>query len=179
MATSLTKFFIDAVLKVDMLNTVQGKGIPAKGVGHGFSLGSSFSDGTSANQADAFIFEIDRTLSSTSENLDMYDLAAFDAATDIYGNAVTFAEIVAILIQCESTSTTNLLVGGLSATTAWNSIFNGDDDAKIPVHPGGFLMLVAPDDPAYAVADTSNHLLKMEASGGNVTYNLAILGRSA
>jgi len=46
-------------------------------------------------------------------------------------------------------------------------------------HLGGLFLLAAPDDPAYAVADTSNHLLRVNASGGNITYDIAILGRNA
>jgi hypothetical protein len=78
-----------------------------------------------------------------------------------------------------STSAGNLLVGNNNTTAAWNSILNASDTAAITLPPSGILLLASTNDPAWAVADATNHLLRFTASGGAVTYDVYLLGRSA
>jgi len=180
MATSLSEFLINVDLFAKLQKTVQGRTVALDRVGQGYSRGSLFSSGTTANKADRLYFEVDQAITSgNSVTLDLFDLANFDATTDVLGNTVSFAEIVALLIENESGSAGNLIVGGDGTTAAWNSPFGGDDDAAVTLDPGGVLFLFNPTDPAYAVADTSNHLLKLAASGGDTIHNITILGRSA
>lgn len=185
MARSLDGLKLVAQLAGVLQNDIDGVADAA-----GVSLGSKFTpataltSGTAANKADIFWADRDRTVTSgNTEDIDVYDLGSLDvgagAGKDALGQAVTMAEIVAVLIECSAASAGTLLVGGKAASTAWNSLFNGDDDAVLVVKPGGAFLVFAPTDPAYAVADTSNHLLTMAASGGNVTYSITILGRSA
>lgn len=143
----------------------------------------SFTDGTSANNADKLWASKSRSLSgSTSEDIDLYDLGSIDigagAGNDPLGQSVTLAEVVAVVVFNDSSSTGTLTIGGKGTTAAWNSAFNSDDDAACTVKPGGFFAIGSPTDPAYAVADTSNHLLTM-ASSDDLTYDIYVLGRSA
>lgn len=144
----------------------------------------SLSSGTGADAMDRAWGDTDRTLSSSAtENIDVYDLASIDigagAGLSALGQAITFTEIVGLLIQNKSTSSGTLIVGGEGSSATWNSVFNASDTAKLSLPPSGLIFLACFSDPAFAVADSSNHLLKFEASGGAVTYSIFIFGRSA
>jgi hypothetical protein len=149
------------------------------------SLEYSLTDGTTANKADKVWGSDSRALTSgTNEEIDLYDLGSLDvgagAGKDPLGEAWAIAEIVGFMVVSESNSVGNVEVGG--ATAATGNEFNswvGDDSDKVKVRPGGFCMFFAPGDPAYAVADATNHKLKIAAAGGDVTYSIYVLARSA
>ena len=147
-------------------------------------LSLSTADGTTTGKADKIWPSTARSLSgATSENIDVYDFGTIDIGTGAgegpLGNPLTLAEIVAIIVENNSTSTGNLTIGGEGSAAAWNSILNASDTAELgPLPPGGFFIIGAGADPAFAVADTSNHLLKM-ASSATLTYDILIIGRSA
>lgn len=183
MAETLDAIRVQANLTATVSNSLDGGNATAS-AGQGFSVSNTFANGTAANQADKIWSDNGRTITSgSSENLDLYDLAAFDigagAGKDALGQAWTAAEVVGLLIENDSTSAGNLVVGGEGSGAAWNSLFNGSDTAKIEIFPGGFFMVTCPPATAYAVADSTNHLLKLAASGGNVTYCVTVLARSA
>lgn len=154
----------------------------------GVSAGEIFSDaltnGTTADKANRYLESRNRTLTSgNSETLDLYDLGTLDigagAGEDALGLPLAAVELVGILIRVTSTGAGKLLVGGEGTAACFNSIFNGDDDAKAVVAAGGHFQAFNPADPAFAIADTSNHLLKLEASGGNVTFDVFLIFRDA
>ena len=71
--------------------------------------GTKLTDGTTVNTADRVWEDTARPiLSAASENIDLYDLAAFDigagAGLDALGQALAFAEIVCILVENNATS---------------------------------------------------------------------------
>ncbi len=144
----------------------------------------AFASGTTANKADRAWWSLGRALAVGSEDFDLYDLASVDigagAGLDPLGQALAFAEIC-LLIVVNNDADGSLRVGGKATTAAWNSPFGGsDDDAYILIPPGGFIVLACPSDPAWVVADTSNHLLKVEAITADVSdYDIILLGRSA
>lgn len=143
-----------------------------------------FADGTGQGQADKIIKGAGQTLSSTTTDIDMYDLGSLDvgggAGRDNLGQTVALAEVVALLIYVHKSSTGTLIVGGEGSTAAWNSPFNGDDDAKIgPFQPGSICLISTYSATGFAVADSTNHLLQLEASGGVVNYDFVIIGRTA
>lgn len=185
MADSLTSS-VKASISGDFSNTA-GTGETAA-VAFALSLSASLTDGTAASKADKVWFAQDRTLTGTTpEDIDMYDLASFDigsgAGQDPFGNAYTNVEMVALLIRNDSTSTGNIFVGAKNTTAAFNSFIavgtTADDTAAIgPIKPGGFFLIHAPTDPAYAIADSSNHLLTITPTA-NATYDVYILFRSA
>lgn len=146
----------------------------------------SFADGTTVDKADKYWQSLNRSLASAgSESIDLYDLGSIDigagAGKDPLGQSVAFAEICAIIIRSRSTSVGNILVGNSAAATAFNSIWNAADSdaAGIIIKPNGVFLIATTADAAYAVADSSNHLLLLTASGGAVTYDIGVIGRSA
>lgn len=147
----------------------------------------TLTDGTIANKADKVWASEDRTLSSAAnEEIDLYDLGSIDigagAGKDPLGGTLAFAEIVAILIVAEdgTADATTLEIGGESAATGneFVSIFGADTDS-LKIKRNGFFFIASPGDPAYAVADSTNHKLKITATGGAAVYSIYILGRSA
>lgn len=185
MAKTLSSIQVTAQLKATVNNAIDASGganTAACVQGDTFQL--SLTTGTGADQADRAWEDQNRSLASgATEDLDLYDLGSIDigggAGNDALGQAFTNAELVAILVRNRSTSAGTLNVGGKSAVTAFNSVFGSDDEAILSLPPGGIILLACPDDTAWAIADTSNHLLQMEASGGDVTYDVAALFRSA
>lgn len=149
-----------------------------------FNFTDSLADGTSADQADKIWKSENRSLSgATSENIDLYDLASIDigagAGKDFFGGAWASVEIVGIFIFNDASSTGNLTVGAEGSGAAWNSAFGASDTASCgPIGPGGFFGIYRPDNPAFAVADSTNHLLKI-ASSASLTYDIWIIARSA
>lgn len=177
MASTISDIKLIGQLTYALAETNQGVPLTAGG---GLTHKLELTSGTTVGTANRSNQNIDRTLSSgAAEDLDMYDLAGFASATDLLRNAVTYAEIVGLLIVNSSASVGTLLVGGKGTTAAWNSLFNANDDAELTLPPNSFVMLGCSNDPGWAVADTSNHLLTMTASGGAVTYSIYVIGRSA
>jgi len=154
---------------------------------YGFSIKQdiTLTDGTVDDQANRIWTSQGRSLADTaSSTIDVYDFAGEDIGAgdgkDPFGQTMLLAEVVMLLVKNTSPSTGgDLVVGGDGTTAAWNSIFNGSDTAEAVVQPGGALMIQARYDGAYAVADITNHLLKLSASGGAVTYDVVIAGRNA
>ena len=183
---SLTGIQVRAIVQATLQNLIDGTNFTFSGSqGLTKSPATTLSSGTGLNQADRIWGDLDRSLSSGgTEDVDLYDLAAFDigagAGKDAAGQAWALAEVVVLFVYSASTSVGDLYCGGKAATTAFNSIFkSADDDAALIIKPGGWFQIFAPTDPAYTVTDVSNHLLKMEASGGAVTYGIVVIGRSA
>lgn len=181
MADSLTASIVvrfAALLQNTLTNSLGTTSAPVEAT---YNL--SLTDGTSANKADKLWASVARSLSgATSETLDVYDLGSVDigagAGKDPLGGSLTLAEIVGIMVVNATTSTGTITLGADGTTAAWNSPFAGDDEAALTIKPGGLVILTAPTDPGFAVADTSNHLLKV-ASSATLTYDIYILGRSA
>jgi hypothetical protein len=147
----------------------------------------TLTDGTIINKADKVWGSEDRALSSgANEEIDLYDLGSIDigagAGKDPLGGALALAEVVALLVVCEDGTADNavLTVGGATAATGneFNSIFGADTDL-VKTKRNGFIFIAAPGADAYAVADTTNHKLKIAAVTGNVVYSIYVLGRSA
>jgi hypothetical protein len=186
MALSLTAIRVQAIAQATLQQSIDAGNFTFSGA-QGFtkSPATTLTTGTGANAADRIWSDMDRALSSGgTEDIDLYDLAAFDigagAGKDAAGQSWALVEVVCLMVYNASTSAGNLNVGGKSATTAFNSIFkSADDDAALIIHPGGWFQIFSPADPAYAVADVSNHLLKIEAPSGAVTYGVVVIGRSA
>lgn len=181
MARTLT--VADLTLRLDFLykNTLDG----GQETTHDSTIviQDSLESGTDANQADRLLVAQGQTLSSSAvDTIDVQDLGTLSigagSGKDSLGQTCRFSEIVFIALASASTSAGDLLIGGSGASNAFNSIFNGDDNAKTVLKPDGFVAWKAPGASAYAVAATTNHILRLEASGGDVDYDLYIIGRS-
>lgn len=145
---------------------------------------AGLANGTGPGQADRVWQSVGRVLlAAASEVIDLHDFTGLDigagAGNDANGQPLALAEIVRILVVSDPSSVGDLIVGAEGSAAAWTS-FNGSGTVPLKtIKPGGELDGIDVTDPAMAVADATNHLLKLEASGGDVTYSIYILGRSA
>lgn len=146
----------------------------------GKNVNLNLSTGTGLNQFNRG-WQSTRTLTNTSENIDLYDLGSLDvgagAGEDGLGLGLAATAVVALFIENLSTSAASLLIGGESSGATWNSPFNASDTAKLSIPANGGVLLYAVGASAFAVADTTNHLLKIEASGGTANYTITVFFR--
>lgn len=132
-----------------------------------------FTDGTGANQAD-ILFTDQRTIAASgSEDLDLAGELA-----DAFGATITAVEVVAILIIAAAANTNNVVVGDATAPVP---LFGGTNPT-FSVKPGGFFFVAAPADGGLltvGAGSTDDLKVANSSSGTSVTYDIAILGRSA
>lgn len=132
-----------------------------------------FASGTGANQAD-LLFMDERTLSaSATEDLDLAG-----TLTDAFGATITMAEVVAIFIFADSGNTNNVVVGDATAPIP---LFGGTNPT-FSIKPGGFFCIGAPDAAGQltvGAGSTDDLKIANSSSGTGVTYQIAVLGRSA
>ena len=171
---------LKATIKASLIGTLTNDSTTAKD-DIVLSATQSLTNGTGANQAQRFWYDTGRTLSaSANDSIDVYDLGSLDigagAGLDSLGQSHALTGIKALYVKNHSDSGGNIRVGGDGTAAAWNSPFNGDDDALVDLPPGGVLLLVAPDASGWAVADTSNHLLKITDAGSGSTYDIGFVG---
>ncbi len=169
MAVTLT-----SSLKVTFSATLQNAGTLSTAsvpIAHGYTL--SLPNGTIINTADK-VYQARRTV--TTGTPDTMDLAG--ALTDPLGAAVTFAEIVGIIIENKSVLPAEILTigGNASPFSAWL----GAATHTLVVGPGGLFTLFNPALAAYVVtAGTADMLQVAVASGTGVEYDITLVGRSA
>lgn len=137
----------------------------------------TLTDGTGLNKANLLYADTRTLAGAATENLNMNTLL------DPMGAAQTWLSVKFLAVILNTTTVgASLLVGGLSATTAWNSWLNANDDAEVTLGPGGSLILSNPSALGYAVTDVSNHLLKIENNSSpsiSETYTVIAIGATA
>ena len=181
--TTLANFEVAMKIKARMVNTNAAFSDPVgvwEALGKAFEPAVTMTSGTGADQADQLLF-MDSTVITSANDLDMYNGDGFDdksTGLDLFGNAVALAEIVSLLIYNSSASAGSLLIGGKGDSTTWTSPFNANSDT-VKIFPDGVFALHSPPATTYAVANTTNHILTLTASGGNCTVTAVALGRSA
>lgn len=140
-------------------------------IAHALSL--AFTDGVAAGNADR-IFKDTRTLAaSATEDLDLSS-----TLTNIYGEAVAFADVRAILITAAAANTNNVNVTRPAANGL--PLFLAASDG-IAIRPGGAFLWVAPDATGIPVTAGTGDLLTITNSAGStgVDYSVTIIGASA
>ncbi len=148
------------------------------------AISFTITSGTTSNKADRYWKSESRTLTSgNSETFDMYDLASLAlgsgaAGDDILGQTYAVAEVASITVYNHSTSAGNLVFGNDGTTAAWQHIC-ASDTAALTLPPNTCMSISSGNDPAIPVADTSNHLLKIAAASGDITYSIWVYARSA
>lgn len=152
----------------------------------GVAVKENLANGTGASQFNRGWQSKGRALTSgASEDIDLYDLGSLDigagAGEDGLGLGLTATAVVCIVVTNNTSSVGNLVFGGKNTAAAWNSPFgvggSASDTAQLILPPRGGVCLWAVGSPAFAVADTSNHLLTIAASGGAINYDIAVLFR--
>lgn len=157
---------------------------PVAGVGISQSLiSTSFTSGVDAQQANRAWEDRGVTISSGATlDIDLYDFAARDIGAglgrDGLGQLLTLEEIVCLIIK-QTTGPGRLEIMPTSPAnsvdwipTAYATVANGGALKTNGVH-----MWYQDDDLAYDVEDGSNHLLRLGANGGNVAFDIYVLGR--
>lgn len=144
---------------------------------------ASLTTGPGLNQGNQ-LWHDRRTLGSTAtETIDMYDFAisAGSAQNDSLGNALAMVRVKVFLFYNRSTTAgETFTIFGEGSGAAWNSPLNGSDTAKVVVGPGGILLLTNPSAAGYTVADSTNHLFKVENSGsGSNDYDIIVIGANS
>ena len=137
---------------------------------HAYNLQSliEWAFGTAAGQADQ-VWEDRRTLAASgTENLDL----EAGGETNAYGQTISFAKIVGILIKITSTTGGPLLIGG-HATNALATFF-GDATDKLRIRR--VMVLGADDATAYAVASGDLLTILNEDGSNSVTFDIVVVG---
>lgn len=139
-----------------------------------FQHGLSLPNGTGAGQAD-LLFTDRRTINASSND----DIDLSGTLTDVFGQAVVFARVKALMVVASSGNTNNVVIGNAAAAQFVGPF--GAATHTIAVQPGGLAFLVAPGATAWAVTATTADILRIANSGAgtSVTYDIAILGASA
>ena len=145
----------------------------------------NFTGGTAANQANRVWESRARTLTSgNTEDIDVYDFGSLNigggAGKDVHGGAIALTSIKAFYIKNHSDSAGTVVFGGKGASTAWDSFFGATAgnvyDSKFNVAPGACVAYINPGANGLTVTDSTNHLLTIAASGGDVEYDILIIG---
>jgi hypothetical protein len=131
----------------------------------------TLADGAGADQADAVWHANGQTLSAgqwTTLELDALEQSCF-------GNTILIplASVKAILIVNKNTAQSGYLLVGGAAVDEWHAPFGASGD-RVKVMPDGPLLLVNSRE-GWDVEPGST-ALKIAAAGGDVTYEIAILG---
>ena len=127
-------------------------------------------DGNGDNQAEAVWHVENRTLAAGES--DTFDLAALERAVLGTTLTVSLTAVKALLIVNESTDGGQLLVGD-AAADQWSEPFGADGDCAIV--PADSALLLCDRQSGWPV-DSAARNLRIAASGGDVTYSLAIIG---
>ena len=97
---------------------------------------------------------------------------------DVFGEALTFAKVKAILVRAGDANVNDVEVGG-AGSNAFAGPF-GDASDIVKVRPGGYAVLWAPKAGWAVTAGTGDQLrLGNGGSGSAVAYEILVLGTSA
>lgn len=129
--------------------------------------------GTGSNTQNR-VFADQRTLTATSETLDLYG-----GLTDAFGVVINFVEVRGIYIKNTATAAASVLIVGNGAAPAFAGLV-GAAAHTIKVGPSGLFLWVSPLDTAgLTVTNTTAQDLKIDAGAATITYDLAIWGVDA
>lgn len=127
-----------------------------------------FSNGTGANQANVEWAKRGSILSGASEDIDVAGVLE-----DSFGDVVTLARVKGLCIASLSTSAGSLIVGnGPNPFASWLAASN--DAILLPA--GGVIQLCNPSAEGYVVTAGTGDILRLTASGGDVDYDIGIIG---
>jgi hypothetical protein len=122
-------------------------------------------------------YESSRTLAiSTSENIDLYD---FDGATNAAGETYALSLVKIIIIRNTSASAATTITIGNAASNAWVGFFGGTTQTHtITKGTATDGLMIQVNGTGWAVADASNHKLKILNNSGSAaaTYEIVVIG---
>lgn len=163
------------------LKNLLDDGIPAT-VNHGQTLvNQQLADGVETDEANRPWEDRDRELASgADEDIDIFDFAGQDigagAGNDGTGQALTIEEVVFIAIV--HTGGDGQLEITPSASDGWTPIGEHTVALGGALREGGVFLKHQPHAAGFDVVDGASHKINLKAVGGDLTYTIAILGRS-
>lgn len=144
-------------------------------------LNATMQTGVSANEANRAWERYGATITSGGTNtIDIYDFANIDigagTALDALGQTLAIEEVVGLMIFNRSTSAGHLEFEP-DATNGWTPIGTHTVATGGALPPNGCFFIWSGNTDAYDVTDASSHRIKLTANGGNVTYDMILIGR--
>jgi hypothetical protein len=132
-----------------------------------------YADGAGAGQANR-IYQ-DRNTLAASGTIDV-DLSG--PLLDVYGDAVVFARLKALIVAAADANTNNVVVGGVAA--GLSTIIQPQTTGNVVVRPGALFAVACGvlDATGYLVTATTADLLHIinSAGGTGVDYELIVIG---
>jgi hypothetical protein len=133
----------------------------------------NYTTGTADNKQNR-VFSDTRTLTATSETLDLYG-----GLTDALGVVINFVEIRGFYIRNRATAVASVLIVGNGAAPALAGLFNAAAD-RIKVGASGCLLWFAPlDGGGLTVTNTTAQDFKIDSGAATITYDLVVWGVDA
>jgi hypothetical protein len=144
-----------------------GTGTHKVDFGPNFVLGN----GTGANQANEIWADTRTIAASGTEDIDLNG-----GVSDIFGTAIAFTKIKALIVVADPTNVNDVVIGG-AASNAVSTIFGATTHTQ-KVKPGGMVAIVAPDANGYGLTAGTADLLKVANSGAGsgVNYTIIVVG---
>ena len=138
------------------------------------TLATTLADGSGAGQANRLWHDQRIVNASTNDDLDL----AGGSLVDVFGQALTFARIKAMVFQHKAGA--NVLTIGNGGTNAFNTPFNGVDAGAVTLRPTGIIAMVAPDATGYVVTAGTGDILRVaNGAGSSVTFDVYLIGATA
>lgn len=132
----------------------------------GVNIPKAYTSGTGANQANQWWAD-QRTLTATSENLDL-----FGGLTDDFGNTINLATIRELVILNRSTvSGESLILSG----TALIGLIAGTGTNVVSLGAGGRFAFGSPID-GYTITNTTQDILTVNSQSFTITYDIFLIG---
>lgn len=136
------------------------------------SFDDELADGTGAVDTANYIWSDRRTLTATTETLDLAG-----GLTNAFGTALTFARIKGLLIHNRNTTVGNTLTIGGAASNQFLLFDDASDEYTIG--PNGIFFIWEPSAAAKVVTASTGDILKFDAGAATITYDIIIVGSSA
>lgn len=133
----------------------------------------SFSDGTGTDQIGQVFYDASRTLAATSEDLDV----SGSTIKDGFGGALDMTGVKVVLIENLDTDTGDFVKVTQPASNGVPGIFLAAGDG-IKVHPGGFLLWIAPGPDSATVTASTGDLITVETADTS-SYRVLLAGKNA
>ena len=150
---------------IDAVSPIEG------GSKAGIEVSKNLTNGTAAQQA-SDVHRAETTVSgSGTASIDL------QALTDVHGNTITAAEIVAFAIIAGDDNAGELQLKP-HATDGWTALWSGDTD-HTNLEAGAALTLFCPLDGKYAVSASNKVILVTNSEASDMVFQLLVMTRSA
>jgi len=133
----------------------------------------TFSDGTGTDQLGQVFYDASRTLSTTSEDLDVVGSTIKDG----FGGALDMTGVKVLMVENLDTDTGDFVKVSQPASNGVPGIFLAPGDG-VKVQPGGFLLWIAPGPDVATVTASTGDLITVETADVS-SYKVLIAGKNA